>query len=99
MRGATAANSAKPITDNSTPGSKTATRNTAGPMSTSIDAADAATGTPDGGGSAASAAATPFHLSLNVADLERSVDFFRRLFALAPAKQRDDYAKFEVANP
>ncbi len=41
----------------------------------------------------------PFHLSLNVADLDRSVDFFRRLFDLEPAKQHDDYAKFEVAAP
>jgi catechol 2,3-dioxygenase-like lactoylglutathione lyase family enzyme len=43
--------------------------------------------------------AVPFHLSLNVADLGRSVDFFRRLFDLAPAKERSDYAKFEVAAP
>ena len=43
--------------------------------------------------------AVPFHLSLNVADLGRSVDFFRRLFDLAPAKERSDYAKFEVATP
>ncbi len=43
--------------------------------------------------------AVPFHLSLNVADLGRSVDFFRRLFDLAPAKERSDYAKFEVTAP
>jgi catechol 2,3-dioxygenase-like lactoylglutathione lyase family enzyme len=41
----------------------------------------------------------PFHLSLNVADLARSVEFFRRLFDLEPAKQHGDYAKFEVAEP
>jgi len=43
--------------------------------------------------------AVPFHLSLNVADLARSVEFFRRLFDLEPAKQRGDYAKFEIVEP
>jgi catechol 2,3-dioxygenase-like lactoylglutathione lyase family enzyme len=40
-----------------------------------------------------------FHLSLNVADLNRSVRFFRTLFGLEPAKLRPDYAKFEPAEP
>lgn len=40
-----------------------------------------------------------FHISLNVANLDRSVAFFRKLFAQEPAKSRDDYAKFEVTNP
>lgn len=40
-----------------------------------------------------------FHVSLNVADLARSVDFFRTLFGVEPAKRRDDYAKFEPAEP
>ena len=40
-----------------------------------------------------------FHLSLNVADLSRSVAFFRTLFGVEPAKQRPDYAKFEPAEP
>jgi len=40
-----------------------------------------------------------FHLSLNVADLERSVDFYRALFACEPARHEPDYAKFEVADP
>lgn len=40
-----------------------------------------------------------FHLSLNVADLARSVAFFRTFFGLEPAKQRGDYAKFELAEP
>lgn len=40
-----------------------------------------------------------FHLSLNVADLSRSVAFFRRLFGTEPAKLRPDYAKFAVTNP
>jgi catechol 2,3-dioxygenase-like lactoylglutathione lyase family enzyme len=36
-----------------------------------------------------------FHLSLNVSDLNRSVEFYRVLFGTAPAKHHDDYAKFE----
>jgi catechol 2,3-dioxygenase-like lactoylglutathione lyase family enzyme len=37
-----------------------------------------------------------FHISLNVTDLERSVRFYEILFDRPPAKQRDDYAKFEA---
>jgi catechol 2,3-dioxygenase-like lactoylglutathione lyase family enzyme len=40
-----------------------------------------------------------FHLSLNVADLARSVAFYERLFAMPPAKRHDDYAKFELEEP
>jgi len=40
-----------------------------------------------------------FHLSLNVADLDRSVNFFRVLFGMEPAKLRADYAKFEPDDP
>jgi catechol 2,3-dioxygenase-like lactoylglutathione lyase family enzyme len=40
-----------------------------------------------------------FHLSLNVADLDRSVEFFRTLFDAEPAKRRPDYAKFEPDEP
>jgi catechol 2,3-dioxygenase-like lactoylglutathione lyase family enzyme len=40
-----------------------------------------------------------FHLSLNVADLSRSVAFFRALFGIEPAKLRPDYAKFEPDEP
>lgn len=40
-----------------------------------------------------------FHLSLNVADLKRSVEFFRVLFGMEPAKLRADYAKFEPDDP
>src|SRR5262249_51888425 len=40
-----------------------------------------------------------FHLSLNVADLKRSVEFFSVLFGMAPAKLRPDYAKFEPDAP
>jgi catechol 2,3-dioxygenase-like lactoylglutathione lyase family enzyme len=40
-----------------------------------------------------------FHLSLNVADLGRSIDFYRVLFGVEPAKCHDDYAKFELDEP
>jgi catechol 2,3-dioxygenase-like lactoylglutathione lyase family enzyme len=40
-----------------------------------------------------------FHLSLNVTDLGRSIDFYRVLFGVAPAKCHDDYAKFELEEP
>jgi catechol 2,3-dioxygenase-like lactoylglutathione lyase family enzyme len=48
-----------------------------------------------------SAAPTPvtFHLSLNVTDLGRSIDFYRILFGVEPAKRHDDYAKFELTDP
>jgi len=50
------------------------------------------------GGSSASSAIR-FHLSLNVADLERSIEFFKVFFGVEPAKCRVDYAKFELENP
>src|SRR5262245_62071810 len=40
-----------------------------------------------------------FHLSLNVTDLGRSIDFYRVLFGVEPAKSHDDYAKFEIEDP
>jgi catechol 2,3-dioxygenase-like lactoylglutathione lyase family enzyme len=40
-----------------------------------------------------------FHLSLNVSDLGRSIDFYRMLFGVEPAKRHDDYAKFELEEP
>jgi catechol 2,3-dioxygenase-like lactoylglutathione lyase family enzyme len=40
-----------------------------------------------------------FHVSLNVSDLARSVDFYQKLFGAPPAKVRPDYAKFESENP
>ena len=45
------------------------------------------------------APAVRFHLSLNVADLERSAAFYRVLFGRGPAKRRADYAKFELDDP
>lgn len=40
-----------------------------------------------------------FHLSLNVENLEKSVEFYQRLFDTAPTKLYPDYAKFELQNP
>jgi catechol 2,3-dioxygenase-like lactoylglutathione lyase family enzyme len=39
------------------------------------------------------------HLALTVADVERSIPFYRALFGVEPAKVRPGYAKFEVAHP
>lgn len=38
------------------------------------------------------------HISLNVSNLDRSVDFYSRLFG-EPAKLKTDYAKFVTENP
>jgi catechol 2,3-dioxygenase-like lactoylglutathione lyase family enzyme len=40
-----------------------------------------------------------FHLSLGVSHLARSVAFYRVLLDIAPAKHRNDYAKFEIDSP
>jgi catechol 2,3-dioxygenase-like lactoylglutathione lyase family enzyme len=40
-----------------------------------------------------------FHFGLNVADIDRAVDFYRILFGVEPAKHFSDYAKFEVDDP
>ena len=40
-----------------------------------------------------------FHMSLNVANLDRSVEFFKRMLGVEPAKCRPDYAKFETVDP
>src|SRR5436305_108060 len=38
-------------------------------------------------------------LALNVADLDKAVDFYSRLFRTPPAKLRPGYANFAVADP
>jgi catechol 2,3-dioxygenase-like lactoylglutathione lyase family enzyme len=38
-------------------------------------------------------------LALNVTDLERATAFYADLFGVAPAKQRDGYANFEITDP
>jgi catechol 2,3-dioxygenase-like lactoylglutathione lyase family enzyme len=40
-----------------------------------------------------------FHVSLNVNELERSVEFYKILFDMEPAKHKVDYAKFEPNDP
>jgi catechol 2,3-dioxygenase-like lactoylglutathione lyase family enzyme len=42
--------------------------------------------------------AASVHISLNVSDLDRSVDFYRR-FLGEPAKRKSDYAKFVAREP
>jgi catechol 2,3-dioxygenase-like lactoylglutathione lyase family enzyme len=39
------------------------------------------------------------HLALNVRSVERSLEFYRRMLGLEPAKVRPGYAKFDVENP
>ena len=38
-------------------------------------------------------------LALNVADLDAAIDFYTRLFGTAPAKIREGYANFAIAEP
>lgn len=39
------------------------------------------------------------HLALNVRDVERSIEFYRKMFGIEPSKVRTGYAKFDVQNP
>ena len=39
------------------------------------------------------------HLAINVKDVNRSVDFYRKLWGIEPSKVRRGYAKFDVQNP
>jgi catechol 2,3-dioxygenase-like lactoylglutathione lyase family enzyme len=43
--------------------------------------------------------AKAFHLSLNVRNLAKSVDFYQSLLGIPPAKSYADYAKFELSDP
>lgn len=38
-------------------------------------------------------------LALNVSDLDQAIDFYSKLFGCAPAKVREGYANFAVAEP
>jgi len=40
-----------------------------------------------------------FHVHINVASLQPSLDFYRELFEQAPSKIRTDYAKWELLDP
>ena len=39
------------------------------------------------------------HVALNVRDVARSIEFYRRMFGLEPSKVRRGYAKFDVQEP
>jgi catechol 2,3-dioxygenase-like lactoylglutathione lyase family enzyme len=39
------------------------------------------------------------HVAIHVKDVERSVEFYRKLFGIEPSKVRRGYAKFDVSNP
>jgi catechol 2,3-dioxygenase-like lactoylglutathione lyase family enzyme len=39
------------------------------------------------------------HLALNVKNVERSAEFYRKMLGLEPSKVRNGYAKFNVENP
>lgn len=39
------------------------------------------------------------HVAINVRDVERSVEFYRRMFGIGPSKHKPRYAKFDVESP
>src|SRR5947207_14876774 len=39
------------------------------------------------------------HVALYVSDVERSIEFYRKMLGIEPAKVRTGYAKFDVQNP
>jgi catechol 2,3-dioxygenase-like lactoylglutathione lyase family enzyme len=39
------------------------------------------------------------HLALNVRDVERSIEFYKKMLGLEPSKVRTGYAKFDLRNP
>jgi catechol 2,3-dioxygenase-like lactoylglutathione lyase family enzyme len=39
------------------------------------------------------------HIALNVRNVERSIEFYRRMLGIEPSKVRTGYAKFDVQNP
>jgi catechol 2,3-dioxygenase-like lactoylglutathione lyase family enzyme len=39
------------------------------------------------------------HVAINVRSVERSIEFYRRMFGVAPSKSRPRYAKFDVEGP
>ncbi len=39
------------------------------------------------------------HLALNVVNVDRSIEFYRKMLGIEPSKVRQGYAKFDVQNP
>jgi catechol 2,3-dioxygenase-like lactoylglutathione lyase family enzyme len=39
------------------------------------------------------------HISLDVRDVAKSVEFYKKVFEVSPQKQTTDYAKFDLATP
>jgi catechol 2,3-dioxygenase-like lactoylglutathione lyase family enzyme len=39
------------------------------------------------------------HVSINVRNVERSIEFYRKMLGIEPSKVRTGYAKFDVQNP
>jgi predicted enzyme related to lactoylglutathione lyase len=39
------------------------------------------------------------HLAIHVSDVEASIEFYKKMFGIAPSKVRSGYAKFDVQNP
>ena len=39
------------------------------------------------------------HLALNVRDVQKSLEFYRKMLGIEPSKVRTGYAKFDVQNP
>lgn len=39
------------------------------------------------------------HVSINVSNVKNSIEFYTKMFGVEPFKVKDDYAKFDVANP
>jgi catechol 2,3-dioxygenase-like lactoylglutathione lyase family enzyme len=39
------------------------------------------------------------HISINVRNIERSIDFYKKMLGINPSKVRTGYAKFDVQNP
>ena len=51
------------------------------------------------GGNGSAVTALKAHLSLNVRNVEMSVEFYRKMLGIEPSKVRTGYAKFDVQNP
>ncbi len=39
------------------------------------------------------------HISLNVGNVKKSIEFYQKMFGVEPFKVKEDYAKFDIANP